>query len=528
MSEHLRALVVILGLALPVFWIARRVLCPAVIDTADFARRRNLWLGITLAAFLSHNYWLFLIVASVLVLWSANPQRERNPMALFFFVLFAVPAFDGTLPGLGGIQTLFAVNHPRFLALLVLLPAAIRLSLDPVTPRLGRYPADWFLLGYLALQAALYFGAATITQTMRASFYLMVDTLLLYYVASRSVVTLRGFQDLAASLGVALLVVALVAIFEFGKHWLLYSSLSTALGLQWDAGLYLGRESLLRAVGPAGHSLVLGYVLAVGLGLWLCLRPRVSPLAWWTGIVALCAGLIAPVSRGPWVGAAIIVVVAAATGQRAGSRITKLLMASLVTVLLVVASPFGERLVEFLPFVGSVDEYNVTYRSRLFQVSLTVIAQNPLLGSADFRSNPEMEQMRQGQGIIDLVNSYVGIALSSGLVGLLLFAAVFSACLWGAYRAMRSAGSASAETELLGRSLFAALCGVLVMIAAVSSILAIPTIYWSLAGLAVAYSAMVKRGSAVSAGVSSTTGAAPRFFSGQSDVVAARQRRGGG
>ena len=33
MSEHLRALVVILGLAMPVFWIAQRVLCPGLIDT---------------------------------------------------------------------------------------------------------------------------------------------------------------------------------------------------------------------------------------------------------------------------------------------------------------------------------------------------------------------------------------------------------------------------------------------------------------------------------------------------------------
>ena len=490
MPEHLRALVVILGLAVPVFWIAQRVLCPSVIDVRDFVRRRNLWFGITLAAFLSHNYWLFLAISTVLMLWGASPQRERNPMALFFFLLFAVPAFKGALPGLGIFQHLFEVNHPRFLALFILLPAAMRLSREPSAPRLGRYAADWFLMGYLLLQVVLYFAATTLTQTMRAGFYLVVDMLLLYYVASRSVVDLRGFRDVAGSLGVALMVVAPIAVFEFLKHWLLFSPLTAALGLYWDAGTYLGRDDLLRAMGPAGHALVLGYALAVGLGFWMYLHRTLPTGVWWVGAVVLFAGLIAPVSRGPWVGAALIVIVAVATGQNAAPRIMKLILAGAGIALLLALTPYGEKFLEYLPFVGSVDEGNVSYRKRLFDVSLMVIAQNPLLGSPTFLSNSTMEQMRQGQGIIDLVNSYLAIALSSGLIGLFLFSAIFVASFVGVYRAMGRNLFESNETELLGRSLLAVLLGVLVMIATVSSILVIPIIYWSVAGLSVAYSAM--------------------------------------
>lgn len=527
MPEHLRALVVILGLAVPVFWIAQRVLCPSVIDEGDFVRRRNLWFGITLAAFLSHNYWLFLAISTVLMLWGASPRRERNPMALFFFLLFAVPAFKGSLPGLGIFQHLFEVNHPRFLALFILLPAALRLNKDPTAPRLGRFAADWFLMGYLLLQVVLYFGATTLTQTMRAGFYLVVDMLLLYYVASRSVVDLRGFRDVAGSLGVALMVVAPIAVFEFGKHWLLFSPLTVALGLYWDAGNYLGREDLLRAVGPAGHALVLGYALAVGLGFWVYLHRTLPTGAWWVGAVVLFAGLIAPVSRGPWVGAALIVTVAVATGQHAAPRIMRLLLAGAGIVLLLALTPYGEKLVEYLPFVGSVDEGNVSYRKRLFDVSLMVIAQNPLLGSPTFLSNATMEQMRQGQGIIDLVNSYLAITLSSGLIGLLLFSGIFAVSLVGVYAAMRGDQSGSKETELLGRSLLGILVGVLMMIATASSILLIPVVYWSLAGLSVAYASMVRRSPAVAveeSRMASLPGRAARF----STPVTARRPQGGG
>lgn len=494
MSEHLRALVVILAIAVPVFWLAQRALCPAVMTEADFVRRRNMWLGITLAAFLSHNYWLYLAIASAVVLWGAH--QERNPMALFFFLLFAIPSFAGSLPGLGMIQHFFEVNHTRFLVLLVLLPAALRLAMSGTTLRLGRHSADWFMLAYLALLGGSYLLVASLTQVMRGNFYLFVDIFLIYYVASRSLRDLSAFKDTAASLGVALLVVAPIAAFEFGKHWLLYSSLNTALGLSWDGGAYLGREALLRAVGPAGHSIALGYAFAVGLGMWACLQRRVKPAAWWVGALTLVIGLIAPVSRGPWVGAALIVAIVVGIGPNAGPRIAKLFVAGCVLGGVLLLSPYGEKLIDYLPFVGTVDEGSVTYRSQLFTVSMLVISQNPWFGSYDFLANPVMEQMRQGQGIIDLVNSYIAVALSSGIAGLTLFTGCFVVALRSVFGAMRQAGADAPDAELLGRALLGTLAGVMVMIATVSSILAIPTLYWSLVGMAAAYAAMVRRGTA--------------------------------
>lgn len=478
---------------MPVLWIGQRVLCPAVIATPDFVRRRNVWLALTLSAFLSHNYWLFLGISTVVLWWAGNPTRERNPMALFFFVMFAVPGFTANLSGFGVVESLFEMTHIRLLTLLILLPAALRLRRDAETNRLGTFASDWFLMGYLLLAVMHQVTFLPFTQAIRGTFYVVVDALIVFYVASRSVNTFPALRETVASYCVALLIIVPIAVFEFGKSWLLYSTLDGALGLSWSGSQYLGREGLLRATGPAGHSLVLGYALAVALGLWFCLQRTLKPLAWWMGVFALSIGLIAPVSRGPWVGALLIVLAAVAIGRGAGSRVVKLLLAGVIGFVAVAMSPYADKLMGFMPFIGTVDSSNVSYRELLLEVSLRVIRENPLFGRPDFLSNPLMEQLRQGQGIIDLVNSYLAVALYSGLVGLFLFVGVFASTMLPLINAIRRAGRLSLEVEAAGRAIFAVLIGVVMMIATVSSIFAIPTIYWAMCALALAYKGMVDR-----------------------------------
>jgi O-antigen ligase len=128
----------------------------------------------------------------------------------------------------------------------------------------------------------------------------------------------------------------------------------------------------------------------------------------------------------------------------------------------------------------------------LLEVSIEVIKQNPLFGAPDVMQLPVMQQLRQGEGIIDIVNSYLGIALDSGLVGLSLFTGVFIAVALGIFKGMRSLPDRNDELYLLGRALLATLLGILVVIGtASSSIAVIPVIYWSVAGLGVAYARLL-------------------------------------
>jgi O-antigen ligase len=106
---------------------------------------------------------------------------------------------------------------------------------------------------------------------------------------------------------------------------------------------------------------------------------------------------------------------------------------------------------------------------------------------------PEMEAMRQGEGIIDIVNTYLGITLYDGFVGVGLFVAFFALTLLGIYRAMRSLPDRDSEEYLLGRVLLSTLLAILVMIFSVSTITIVPYMYWTVAAMGVAYSQMVRK-----------------------------------
>jgi len=492
MPENLRALAVILMLACAVFAAARPLACAEAMTEEDFARRRNLWFALTLVAFLAHNFWLFIAFAALLLIFAL--PAEPNKLALYFFVLFAVPAIDVEIPGFGLVEHFFAIDYLRLLALAILLPAWLALRIRPEAERFGRTSADKLLLAYLVLQFFLQLPNASLTETLRKGvFYAFVDVFLPYYVASRAARDLAALRDALMAFALGALVTAAIAVFEFARHWLLYAPLEEALDVNWGLLNYLERgDGLLRAQASTGQPIVLGYVLALALCFALCLRRSMPPARWRdAGLVLLAAGLIAAMSRGPWIGAAAMLLAFVATGPRALARLAKLGIGGLCALPFLLVSSAGQALVDYLPFVGTVEAHNVLYRERLLEISLGVVLDHPFFGAWDFLQLPVMQQLRQGQGIIDIVNTYLGVALASGLVGLALFCGFFLVVLVQLFAAMRRAGARDGEPYALGQALSCALLGILVMIFTTSSIGLIALIYWAIAGMGVAYARML-------------------------------------
>jgi len=483
MPEHLKTLVVILALASMAIGFARQPVYAMGIQATDFRRRYGMWLAMTLIAFLSHNFWIYMILAGGTLLLSGS--GEKNKLALYYFLLFAVPSIGSEISGFGGIRYFFEIDYLRLLSLTILLPAALSLQTEEKRAA-ERMPAAFkFLLAYLVLNLLLQLNVDTFTNTLRKAFLFFIDIVLPFYVASRALNNLKDIRDALASLSVAAMILGAIAIFEFARHWLLYTPLETALGVSWGYGNYLERDETLRALGSTGQPIALGFVMAIAIGIYLYLyRLITQPFIRVIGLTVLVAGLIASLSRGPWIGAAVILLVFVTTGPRAVPRLLLSSLVAGVVLMILLQTPMGEKIVSYLPFVGDVEMETITYRQRLIEVSLAIIMENPLFGSYDFMLF--LEEMRQGQGIIDIVNSYLSIALSSGLVGLTLFLSIFGSVILGIMKAMRGLVSSN-ELHLLGRSLLATIVGMLVIIFTVSSITVIPVIYWSIAGIGLAY-----------------------------------------
>ena len=471
MSISVKALIVVLGLTVPLFALAKSTAL-LFMDEGDFSRRRNIWLLLTGAAFLSPSFWLFVAIAAPLLYWGA--RKDTNPMGFYLVLMTILPSIPIQIPPIG-VKEIFPLDSFRLLSLCVLVPAALRIPRpkDPGQFRTLRV-MDIALLGLGALHTVLFVPPFlpnhvilknSITNDLRDAFLFAIDVYVPYYVASRSCSSRRKLRDALAAFCLSCSLMAITALFEAMKHWLLYTNFVSRWGGNVLLTEYYVRGSLLRAQASSGQPLALGFLLVVGLGFWLYLQSRVTSAAVKVTVATLlCAGLLVSFSRGPWF-AAILLYVAYAGLRPQG--LSGFLKAGLAVALLgsaLLASPFGAKISAMIPFMGGhVGESSLTYRERLVDRSWELIKARPIFG--DQLALSHMQDLVQGQGIIDVVNTYVGVTLFYGFTGLAFFLTFTLAALAKAYRASRRLATERRDSALLGANLAAAILAVLLLLA---------------------------------------------------------------
>ncbi len=485
MQEYIRALIVIFVLSAFGFYLAKKIL-QGQVPANEFKRWRNVWLALTVVAFLAGNFYIYITVGSFLILFLSRGSISKA--ALFFVLLFAIPPVGIVLPGLGLVNYLFTLTHPRFIELIILLPAAITVARNSDF-RFGKILTDKFLILYLLIIVALELRDTTLTDSLRKSFYLFLDAFLPYYVASRGIKDISQMKTAIAGFITSAIVISVIALFEYLKHWLLYSPLNFALGAGENATLYLGRAGEIRSVTTFSHSIVLGYFMTIALGLYLFLSSQIANIKYRRlGFLLIILGLVAPLSRGPWLGAAAMIVLFFLQGPQPFKKIGTLTFAGILVIIMLAILPSGQKYIDLIPFVGSAEKGNVEYRQQLFHNSMIVIGRNPLFGSSNYIEAPEMQEMIQGQGIIDIVNSYLRIALETGYVGLCLFVAIFISTIFRIRSVMKLCKDKRHPEHILGRSLVAIVFSIMIMLATVSTIGTVSNIYWAILGVGIAYS----------------------------------------
>ena len=483
MLNNLKALVVILVLAWAVFYFARP-LCLRFMTDEAFTRRRNVWFALTIVAFVSPTFWSYGLFAFILLAWAG--AHDENPLALYVLVTFTVPNASFFIPAFL-VNQLFDLTQYRILSLAVLVPAILRSWKAATELRQQKMtPAEGFLLAFLILQVVVQLPYESATAGMRRSFLLVIDTFVVFYAFSR-LSNRKQVSDVVASFWLACAVMAPVAVFEWAKGWHLYTGLSSLWG-DPNVFAFIFRGGGLRAQAASNHSLNLGYLMAVSLGFFLYLRHRSSRRALdWLAIGIACGGLYTSGSRAAWIMGALVTLVFVAVRPNATRKLARVAAVGAAIVAVMYVTPLKEAVIDRLPVIGTSDQDTIDYRQQLYDVSMPLIWQNPFFGDPFVANN--MESMRQGQGIIDIVNGYLFTALFQGLVGLSLQMAALLIPLWLAAKAMWFARSRDSDTALLGAGLLAAFLGSLFFIATAGFG---PTTYL-LAGLLFSYAKCTER-----------------------------------
>jgi hypothetical protein len=231
----------------------------------------------------------------------------------------------------------------------------------------------------------------------------------------RTVANRRTFLLTLAGVGSML---AVVLSYEARVHWPLYTALDTKFHILQSGLTVKFREGAMRAYGPLDEATAAGFALVIAFAAALaCHREFRSGPARYAVPALIGLGILAPQSRGGMIGAVVVLLCYAF--YRYGTAG----LAKTVAFLTPLAAAYLLRASSKTAAVTDAQD-TADYRQQLFTRGMQEFWKSPVVGETMDRVTAHMEDMRQGEGIIDFVNSYLYFGLALGAIGVVLFCIV--------------------------------------------------------------------------------------------------------
>lgn len=484
MPNYIKALIFILAATAIVMVLARDPLSSHY-TKEEYRNYRNTWWFLTVCLFISPGIWIFYAIV-ILLLLTRRYATDIDRVVTYCFLLFAAPSIEAAIPGFAGINRLFVLDLQKILILIVLLPLFKKsISYGGISSR----PSDKYVVLYTLLICLLMFRDPNFTNSARESLVLAVEVIIPYFVVSRTIKSLADFNKVLLALMFTLSLIAAEAVFEALKHWELYNSTGHRLIGERVFRFSGSRAGFLRARSIFLSPIILGLAMVFLLALLLYLKPFFTKKMAFYILVAICGiALIVCFSRAAWVGGVILFVVYVFVGSGFAKVVRVAMAGSLVGFFLLTMTTFGQRILNLIPFFGGTERSDTfDYRARLMENGIILIKRNPWFGDHFYLDTPEMEEMRQGQGIVDTVNAFLSIAMRNGLVGLFLFLMIFIPSMIIIYRSSKKLLSTEERFGQIGRMLVSYMVAAMFIMSTVANADFVKVIYFLVASLMAAW-----------------------------------------
>lgn len=285
--------------------------------------------------------------------------------------------------------------------------------------------ADMLALAFVALFIIFAARDTTFTNVARVATQKTLDYLVPYWVITRSIRSLRDVQIFMVYLISAGCVLTALLTVEALSGWVFFRDIVARYGIDPQWHFVKWRGGMLRASGPflEPTSMAFGLVF-MALAVWQFRSLFKSPYLRYAAFGLLCFGIFLCQARNAILGFAIGMVASEIYrkfGTVKGRWMLPIIALGLVAAPIVV---FIERTPQMN--VANEQDSTVDYRYQLFVRGMEEARKNPLLGSNIDVINVRMEDMTQGEHIIDFVNSYIYVILLSGFLGLITFCLILS------------------------------------------------------------------------------------------------------
>jgi len=433
-----------------------------------------------------------MIVAGLLAFHMAGNwpivSRERIKIGVVWLGITAVAFAMSNYPGLGPIRYLMDLQFPRLLIFGLLMP----LLFLPGTNKYGKRmpfltsPIDKYVLILLIADIVVSSRNRGATEVVRLSVVYFIDFFAVYFVISRHIRTFEQLARCMCGLLFAATIIASTALMEAAKSWKMYNMIYGHIGIQLDhlGNWYEWRNGILRTSATVGIPIVLGCFFTYAMAALLATQQHLkSKWIFWVIAALLVVANYTTVSRGAWIGLAVVVLVYLFFTSRPKFMICLIIGAFGLVFSATSSIPQIRAFYELLPFTGSNLDVTVDYRVLLLQNSIEVMKQNIWLGAPDFLATSELEDLRQGQGIIDIVNSYIQMGLRGGIVLIGCFVIMMFYILLRLLLALRNLTGFDRNICV---GLVAMIVSHMVMIFTVSLVSYLPYMQWQIIGLSAA------------------------------------------
>jgi hypothetical protein len=424
MSEPLRALIVIIPLIIVVLFIYRSLALE--LNIYQSCKKWVLIFSlITIFAFASGDYFLFVTIASVIILMMVGRNKEEK-IAIFFVLVIALPRLSYEIPGFGFIDHILIINYPRLLIILILIPL-IFVYRHKIFSKTDKSLVDHFVLLFFIYITLLDYRGVSFTEGSRQALINFIDIYVPYIVVSRLVDNEEAVKKILFGILVGATIMSFIGLFETFKSWLLYDAMQYALQVREKVEVsniasYKYRGGMLRAVAAHG-SVHLSFlmVMMVASVIYFYHDKKNDFIFYLLLLVAVGCSLVT-FTRSGWTA---LIVYSLVYSFLTKNMIKTLLIGVALLFTLYVFSLLDNRvsrIVEMVPIIGGgIGKETVDYREKLFSTGIEVANENIIFGDFNYLNNSKMQILIQGEQIIDVVNTYLHILLEYGYLGLLIF-----------------------------------------------------------------------------------------------------------
>ena len=258
-----------------------------------------------------------------------------------------------------------------------------------------------------------------------------------FWLMSRKIRSLGELEIIVAILAVATILLAVFAVYEMRTGWALFDYATRFGGSDMMSKNAGRRGGALRSSVTMATPLNLACFITLGMIALACTRRFFVSTKYYLVIwVVLAVGFLAPQSRGNLIGLVLAFVVLAMAWRKWGLVVLVAAGSAATSLILFSIAKFSPRISAFLnldagPTTG-VASGVYDYRQLLLQRGMEEGMKHMWFGSSLGDAVNRLQDIQQGEHIVDLVNEYLTIFLISGLSGLIPVAVLLISSGWQA------------------------------------------------------------------------------------------------